>query len=62
MYLFLFSMGKQIECPEIAALSEWERERKRAEGRERMEAPLAQTLVKNTLILNEYFTAFKLTE
>lgn len=27
-----------------------------------MEAHLAQKLVKNTLILNEYFTAFKLTE
>lgn len=55
-------MGKQIECPEIAALSEWDRDRKGAEGIERMEGPLAQTLVKNTLILNEYFTAFKLTE
>lgn len=31
-------------------------------GERENEAPLAQTLVKNTLILNEYFTAFKLTE
>lgn len=56
MYLFLFSMGKQIECPEIAALFE---------GFQRGESggpSLAQTLVKNTLILNEYFMAFKLTE